>query len=147
MLAPSLIGPHPANYTTPPRKPKSTADAKVGNKFSADDAANLASMLNVHVEAAVDALKRNDGDVNAAAEWLLSMPSYVAVNSAAVHPEPPKKQSGHVYTYPSNDISVVQAELDDKSSYVMKRKPGETSAFEMKRLIKLIVHSLSISGR
>ena len=124
LQSPALIGPQPANFVTPPRNPKNSANSKANDKFSAEDAANLAVMLNVHVEAAVDALRRNAGDANAAAEWLLSMPTYVAVNSAAVHPEP-SKPSGHAFTYPSNDIKVVEADLDGESSYVVKRKPGE----------------------
>lgn len=119
---------------TPPRSARPTASTQVGDSFTSEEAVNLASMLNVRVEAAVDALKRNQGDVNAAAEWLLTMPTYVEVNSvdtvksnkALIYPEtvlPEASFNNESYTYGRNNIKVIEAELDEQSGYVPMRKP------------------------
>lgn len=122
-----LIGPRPA-FSTPPRTTvgTSTAEASQTSSFSAEEAAGLASMLNVRVEAAVDALKRNNGDANAAAEWLLSVPSYVAVNSAQVAPEPSQMCGPQPLSYPSNNLRVVEAHLDGATEYPLDSKSGES---------------------
>ena len=126
-----VVGSRPA-FSTPARATASTStEVSRESSFSAEEAAGLANMLNVRIETAVDALKRNNGDANAAAEWLLSVPSYVAVNSAQVGPEPPQMCGPQPLSYPSNNLRVVEAELDSAS----KNKSGKSSVSDSVSLL------------
>lgn len=66
----------------------------------------------------MDALKRCEGDANAAAEWLLSMPSYVEVNR-------PITSDRQVCSYPSHNVNIIEADLESNSTYVINEKPGK----------------------
>ena len=123
---------HLNDFKTPPR-PKASQDTSV-DPFSAEDAANLANMLNVRVEAAVTALKRCKGDANAAAEWLLTLPTYVDASrpedTTVVHPIPLDSSAENKgYIYERNNINVVQADLDGDSKYAHTVSPGKLFCF------------------
>jgi hypothetical protein len=74
----------------------------------------------------LDALKRNRGDMNAAAEWLLSMPTYVAVNSTNDNSSSSISEA-KAYNTAINDIDISSYDTQDIRSISAKTDSNEVS--------------------